>query len=194
MSGADRIRETQVSTDESSDRQARPLSFSGVVPRLALQAGLGPPRTECGVGALMPWAGRLWAVAYVSHKKETGVGTGLYEIDEDFRLTQRPESRVGTYTNRMVHFASSQLIIGPHVIDPDRNVRTIEPLVDVRLCSTMAHLEDPDNKVYMLGMEGEFFEMDVRSLEVRQLADLVAELQAPRPRYIHMKAGYCALG
>lgn len=175
-------------------RRANPFCVSGVIPRLALKAALGPPRTECGVGALMGWADRLWVVSYVSHKKESGVGTGLYEIDDNFHLTQRPESRVGTYTNRFVHLPSNQLIIGPHVIDADRNVRTIEPLADVRLCSTMYHLEDPDNKVYMLGMEGEFLEMDVHSLEVRQLADLTKELKSPRPRYIHLKAGYSALG
>jgi len=171
-----------------------PFCVSGVVPGLCLQAELGPPRSECGVGALMPWAGRLWAISYVSHKKESGVGTGLYEIDEDFRLTRRPESRVGTYTNRMVHLPSNQLIIGPHVIDADRKIRTIGGLVDVRLCSTMYHLQDPDNKVYMLGMEGEFFEVDLHSLRVLQLADLAKELRSPRPRYIHLKAGYSGLG
>ena len=181
-------------TQGASERSGRPFCVSGVIPRLAIQAGLGPPRSECGVGALMPWADRLWTVAYVSHKKETGVGTGLYEIDEDFTLTRRRESRVGTYTNRMVHFASSQLIVGPHLIDPDRNVRTVEPLANVRLCSTMRHLEDPEHMVYMLGMEGEFFEMDVHSLKVRQLADLTKELRSPRPRHIHLKAGYSALG
>ena len=176
------------------ERVTGPTNFGGVVPQVALRAGLGPPRTECGVGALMAYAGRLWAVAYVSHKSDTGVGTGLYEIDDDFRLVKRPESRVGTYTNRMVHLPSNLLIIGPHVIDPDHNVRTVESLVDVRLCSTMYHLEDPDNKVYMLGMEGEFFEMDLKTLAVRQLFDLVDELKIQRRRYIHLKAGHSALG
>jgi len=171
-----------------------PFCVSGVIPGLCLKAGIGPPRSECGVGALMGWADRLWAVSYVSHKKDSGVGTGLYEIDDGFRLTKRPESRVGTYTNRFVHYGSSQLIIGPHVIDAERNVRTVEPLVDVRLCSTMHHLHEPDRMVYMLGMEGEFFEMDVHTLAVRQLADLTKELRSPRPQYIHLKAGYCGLG
>ncbi len=179
---------------EGGKAAGRPVTVSGVVPALALRAELGPPRTECGVGALMPWAGRLWAVSYVSSKGRSGVGTGFYEIDDDFRLTRRPESRVGTYTNRMVHFPSNQLFIGPHVIDADRNVRTVEELIDVRLCSTMYHLEDPDNMVYMLGMEGEFFEMDVRTLEVRQLFDLGAVLESPRPPDVHFKAGYSALG
>ena len=169
-----------------------PPPVSGIFPHLCLKAGLGPPRTECGVGALFPWADRLWAVTYVSHKTQSGVGTGLYEIDESLNIVKRPESCVGTYTNRMAHWESNQLIIGPHVIDADRNIRTVTSLTDVRLCSTMRHLDDPANKVYMLGMEGEFFEMDVHTLETRQLFDLTEVLDIPR--YVHFKAGYSAFG
>jgi len=177
-----------------------PFQISGVVPHLALKAGLGPPRSECGVGALMAWADRLWAISYVSHKARTGVGTGLYEVDDAFRIVKRPESRVGTYANRFVHWGSNQLIIGPHLIDTERNVRTVDALAEVRLCASMAHLEDPERKVYMLGMEGEFFEMDVHTLEVEPLFDLAKELDLPSGRYgegrpvAHFKAGYTGFG
>jgi len=171
-----------------------PISYSGVIPSLALKAELGPPRTECGVGALMAWADRLWVVTYVSHKAASGVGTGLYEIDEHLQMTKRPESQVGTFTNRMVHWESNQLIIGPHVIDAQRNVRTIHSLLDVRLCSTMRHLHDPAHKVYMLGMEGEFYEMDVHTLDTRQIGDLTVELGVPNHEYAHFKAGYSQFG
>ena len=80
-----------------------PRSMSGVVPSLCLKAGLGPPRSECGVGALMAWTDRLWAVSYVSSLHDSGVDTGLYEIDEKLRITKRPESRTGVFTNRFVH-------------------------------------------------------------------------------------------
>jgi len=189
-----------VPSDEASTRGTGPFQIGGVIPHLTLKAELGPPRTECGVGALMPWAGRLWALSYVSHKAGTGLGTGLYEIDDSFSLVKRPESRVGTYANRFVHWESNQLIMGPHLIDAERNVRTVEPLVDVRLCGTMGHLEDPGNRVYMLGMEGEFFETDVRTLEVKQLFDLTRELDLPPGRYgkgrqtAHFKAGYTGFG
>ncbi len=172
----------------------RPMFVSGIAPHLCLGADLGPPRTECAPGALFPWADRLWAVTYVSHKSVSGVGTGLYEIEPDFRMTKRPESLVGTYTNRMVHFESNQLIIGPYAIDAARNVRTIEDLVDVRICSTMRHLTDPEDKVYMLGMEGEFFEMDVHTLKARQLCNLLDELDVPADHWPHFKAGYSAFG
>ncbi len=177
-----------------------PFSVSGVIPSLSVKAGLGPPRSECGVGALFAWANRLWVITYVSHKSSSGVGTGLYEIDENLRMVKRPESRTGTYTNRYVHWPSNQLIIGPHVIDDKCRVRTVESLTEIRLCATMEHLEDPENKVYLLGMEGEFFEMDVDTLETKQLFDLTRELPlAPgayrngRP-YVHFKAGYSGFG
>lgn len=181
---------------KKSNRPVRnpPLVISGVVPRCSMKAGLGPPRTECAAGALMPWAGKLWVISYVSSKAKSGVGTGLFEIDEDLNMAKRPESVVGTFTNRMVHFPSNQLIIGPHVIAADRKVRTIRSLLDVRICSTMHHLEDPAKKVYMLGMEGEFFEMDVHTLRTRRVADLIAELDLPRSHWPHFKAGYCAFG
>ncbi len=176
------------------DEHGRHLQAGGVMPHLALTADLGPPRSECGVGALMPWAGRLWLVTYVSHKEGSGTGTGLYEIAPGFRMTRRPESHPGTYTNRFVHWESNQLIIGPHVIDAECSVRTVERLLDVRICSTFRHLEAPAERVYVLGMEGEFFEMDVRTLEVEQIADLTEELGVPSYTRAHFKAGHAAFG
>ncbi len=170
------------------------LNVSGIFPHLALAAELGPPRTECGVGALMPWAGKLWVITYVSHKSASGAGTGLYEIDPGLNISQHPASRVGTYTNRFVHWESNQLIIGPHVIDADRNVRTVEELTEVRICSTIKHLTDPENMVYILGMEGEFYELNVHTLETRFLFDLVEELGVPDHEYAHFKAGYSNYG
>jgi len=168
--------------------------ISGIASNLNIGCELGPPRTECAPGALFGWADRLWSVAYVSHRAATGVGCGLYEITPDLEMIKRPESVVGTYANRMAHFESNQLFIGPYAIDERRNVRTIRDLIDVRLCATIRHLTDPENKVYMLGMEGEFFELDVKSLKARHLADLCRELEVPGDRWPHFKAGYSAFG
>ncbi len=109
-------------------------------------------------------------------------------------MGKRPESYVGTYANRFIHYPSDQLIIGPYVIDADRRVRTIRDRWEVRLCATMAHPKAPKHRVYMLGMEGEFFEMDARTLAVRQQADLCRELAIPKGRWPHFKAGYSAFG
>jgi hypothetical protein len=164
------------------------------VPSLCLKADLLPTRSECGVGGLVAWADRLWVVTYVSHRRGSGTGTGLYEIDEDLRMVKRPESAPGTYANRMIHYPSQQLFIGPHVIDAKRKVRTIRELVDVRLCGTMDHLTDCKNKVYMLGMEGEFCEVDVHTLRVKRLADLTQVLGTPGEGRVHFKTGYTAFG
>jgi len=170
------------------------VNASGIYPHLALTAELGPPRSECGVGAMMAWAGALWIVTYVSHKSASGVGTGLYSINERLEMTKHPASYVGTYTNRMAHWESNQLIIGPYVIDAQGNARTVEDLLEVRICSTMRHLKDQRNMVYMLGMEGEFYEMNVHSLETRLLADLTIELGVPDHKYAHFKAAYSNFG
>jgi hypothetical protein len=139
----------------------------------------------------MPWAGKLWLVSYVSHKTGSGSGTGLYEIDENLSMRKRPESVVGTYANRMIHSQSNQLIIGPHIIDVEGNVRTIEEIQEHRLTATMKHLSDSDNKVYFLTMEGLLLEVDVNTLHAEQLFDLNQELGIKKP---HFKGGHTGKG
>lgn len=161
--------------------------FSGVVPAFAQVADFGPPRSEVGVGCLMPWQGRLYVLNYVSHRRHSGTGTGLRVIHEDFRMERHPQAVDGTYANRFVHRESNQLIIGPHVVNTRHEVRTVSQLVDVRLCGTARHLVDPANMVYMLGMEGEVFELTLDTLETRQIFDLTAELGTPGEGKCHFK-------
>lgn len=163
--------------------------ISGVFPHLHVTADLLPRRSEAGIGALMPWADRLWFVTYPSNPG-SGSGTGLYQVDPDLNLTKRPESVVGTFANRLVHAESHQAIIGPHLIDVQGNVRTVEAVQHVRLTATMRHLHDPAHKVYFLGMEGEFFEVDVHSLRANELCDLKHELDLPAGMWPHFKGGH----
>lgn len=165
--------------------------ISGVIPSLAMTADHFP-RTEAGTGALMPWAGRLWVVTYVAHMAGTGSGTGLYEIDNNLNLKKHPASVVGTYANRLIHKPSMQLAIGPYLIDTLGNVRLIEEFKEHRLAATMTHLTDPANKLYYLAMEGEFFEVDVHTLEVTQLFQLMDELKEPKGSKPHFKSGFTA--
>lgn len=60
-----------------------PLEVNGIFPSLAVTASSGPNRTECGIGALMPWADKLYMVTYLAGPGQ-GNGTGLYAIDENF--------------------------------------------------------------------------------------------------------------
>jgi hypothetical protein len=170
------------------------VNISGVFPHLGLKAGHRPARSETGIGALMPWADRLWLVTYVCHKTGSGSGTGLFSLGDDLQMAKHPASVVGTYANRMIHHASSQCIIGPHIIDAEGQVRTFDALVNTRLAATCAHLTDPEHKVYFLGMEGEFCEADVNTLAVTPLADLLKELAVGEHCRPHFKAAYSAHG
>lgn len=175
------------------------LNIAGVFPHLGVKADHLPRRSETGIGALMPWAGKLWFVTYVSHKKGSGAGTGLFSIDDGLSIRKHPESVVGTYANRMIHAATNQLVIGPHLIDVEGNVRTVRELADVRITATAKHLFDPENMVYMLGMEGELYELDVKTLEARFVADLTKELamsERGEEHYAqpHFKAAFCGHG
>jgi hypothetical protein len=166
--------------------------IGGVFPHLAVTAE-HIPRSETGIGALMPWADRLWFITYPSNPG-TGKGMGLFTIDENMCLTKHPESVVGTYANRIIHTATNQLLIGPHVIDIEGRVRTIEPLVPHRLTATMTHLETPENKVYYLTMEALFFEVDLNTLKVKLLFDLTQELGLQDVEHLHFKDAYTGHG
>ena len=131
---------------EPPSTRDRPIQVDGVFPELTVMApGVGST-SETGIGALIPWADRLWAIGYVAHVK--GRGIGLYEIGPDMAMRLRPESVTGTFANRLVHWDSGQAFIGPHAIDAEGNVRTIEALKAHRLTATMRHLEDPEGMVY----------------------------------------------
>ncbi|GGH80529.1 hypothetical protein JOD43_002401 [Pullulanibacillus pueri] len=165
-------------------------NIGGVVPHLTAVADIEGPRTETGIGAVMPWAKKLWFITYVAHTSSSGNGTGLFEVNEHFEIRKHPESVVGTYANRMIHSESSQLMIGPHLINTKGNVRTITELIDHRLTACMPHLTDSQNMVYVLTMEGLLFEVNVYSLKVTRLFNLLEELGVSEDCYPHFKGGW----
>ncbi len=169
-------------------------SFSGVIPHLAQIADFGPPRSECGIGCLMPWQGKLYVLNYVSHRRRSGTGTGLRVIEPDFSMTHHPAAVDGTYAGRMIHWESHQLLIGPHLIDTQHQVRTVAELVDVRIAGIARHLQEPARLVYVLGMEGELLELDVHTLACRQVADLQRELGTEGEGHVHFKDCFAAPG
>jgi hypothetical protein len=170
----------------------QPLVASHIFPHMTVIApGVGS-NSETGIGALIPWADRLWAVGYVAHIQ--GNGIGLYEIGPDLSFKLHPSSVTGTFANRLVHWESNQVFIGPHAIDEKGNVRTIESLKKLRLTATARHLTDPANKVYFLTMEGLLFDCDVHTLETHQLANLNIELKIPKGAQPHYKSAFTAQG
>lgn len=139
--------------------------FSGIYPHLAYYNEEG----ECGTGAVVPWADRLWVVTYGPHLP-FGSSDKLYEITPDLQQIVRPESIGGTPANRKIHKESGQLFIGPYAIDKEANVRTISyETMPGRHTGIARHLTDPENKIYYATMEEGFYEVDVHSLEVIEL-------------------------
>ncbi len=53
-------------------------SISGIFPSLAYYNNEG----ECGTGAIVPWAGKLWVISYGPHLP-FGSSDKLYEISTD---------------------------------------------------------------------------------------------------------------
>ncbi|MDO5309475.1 MAG: hypothetical protein Q4G03_08285, partial [Planctomycetia bacterium] len=170
-----------------------PRQFSGIYPSLAYFNN----ENECGTGAVVPWADRLWVVTYGPHCPGDS-SDRLYEIDSALNRIVRPESVGGTNANRLIHRESQQLFIGNHAIDAQGNVRTIpHDAMYGRLTATARHLTDPENKVYMLTMEEGLYEVDVHTLEP---IEIFKDSNRPRaaqddllPGY-HGKGGYTAQG
>lgn len=138
---------------------------SGIYPHLAYYNEEG----ECGTGAVVPWADRLWVITYGPHLP-FGSSDKLYEITSDRKQIVRPESIGGTPANRMIHKESNQLFIGPYAIDNQRNVRVI-PYENMpgRHTGNARHLLDPAGKIYYGTMEEGFYEVDVNSLKPNML-------------------------
>ena len=154
---------------------AAPAEWSGIYPSLAYFNNEG----ECGTGAVVPWADRLWVITYAPHQP-FGSSDKLYEITPDLELVVRPESVGGTPANRLIHRESNQLIIGPYFIDAERKVRVIPPkLMPGRLTGNARHLTDPANKVYFATMEDGLYEVDVRTLAVKGLIKEI--MNKPKP-------------
>jgi hypothetical protein len=124
---------------------------------------------ECGTGAVVPWANRLWAVTYAPHMP-SGSSDKLYEITPDLQQIIRPESIGGTPANRMIHNESQQLFIGPYAINAQGDVRVI-PYSKMfgRPTGNARHLTNPANKIYYATMEEGFYEVDVHTLDVTEL-------------------------
>ncbi len=151
---------------------------------------------ECGTGAVVPWANKLWVVTYGPHLPK-GSSDKLYEIDDSLQVNVRPESIGGTPANRMIHRESQQLFIGPYAIDAQAKVRVI-PYTKMygRHTGTARHLFDPEHQVYYGTMEEGIYEVDVRDLSLRELwtdEQLPAGKHADLPGY-HGKGLYTAQG
>jgi hypothetical protein len=140
-------------------------NISGIYPHLAMFN----QEDECGTGAVVPWAGRLWAITYAPHKPQ-GSTDKLYEITPALEQIIRPESIGGTPANRLIHRESEQLFIGPYAIGNNGEVRVI-PYTNMfgRPTGTTRHLFQPQSTVVYATMEEGFYDVDTASLAVTEL-------------------------
>ncbi len=68
----------------------------------------------------------------------------LYEITPDLAQKIFHGSVGGTPANRMIHRESNQLLIGPYMIDAEKQIRVIPPSAMFgRLTGNARHLTDP---------------------------------------------------
>ncbi len=159
--------------------QTKPLKVSGVYPHLATfneswtlpgsKKKAGGDGGENGIGAITPWAGKLWMVTYSPHLPH-GSSDKLYSVDKDLKVTIHPESIGGTPANRMIHRESNQLITSNYFIDAKGKVRVIPfTVMPGRMTATARHLTDPANMVYFYDMEGMLYETNVHTLAVKKL-------------------------
>ncbi len=141
------------------------VQVSGIYPHLAYYNQEG----ECGTGAVVPWAGKLWVVTYGPHFPQ-GSSDKLYAVSPELEVSVFEESIGGTPANRMIHRESNQLFIGPYAIAADGRVRVI-PYSNMpgRHTGNARHLTDPAGKIYYGTMEEGFYEVDVQSLDVNML-------------------------
>ncbi|MBA2113652.1 hypothetical protein [Bremerella alba] len=143
----------------------KPRSISGIYPHLAYWNDHG----ECGTGAVVPWADKLWVITYGPHYPK-GSSDQLYSITPDLQIEAFAGSVGGTPANRMIHKESNQLLIGPYVIDAKANIRVITPdAMPGRLTGNARHLFDPAGKAYYATMEEGVYEVDMETLDVTEL-------------------------
>ena len=182
--------------DQPPPKPRTDLFISGVYPHLTTYgiysqngAHFKSGHNECGIGAVVPWSGKLWMVNYAPHMPK-GSEHKLYSIDRDPSrpLTIHPESVGGTPAGRMIHKESNQLLIAHYAIDAAGKVRVIQPAdMPIRVTAIARHLTDPANKVYYVDMEGSIWEANVHTLEVKRL------FKKPVPGW-HGKGGYTSQG
>jgi hypothetical protein len=141
------------------------VNISGVYPHLAVFS----PEGEIGIGAVMPWADRLWFVTYPPHKA-AGSSDKLWMVDSNLTLSAYAESVGCTDANRLVHRETQQLNIGHYLIASNGAVNVLPVgTLKGRLTASARHLTDPANKIYIATMEEGLYEVDVGTRAVTEL-------------------------
>lgn len=139
--------------------------------------------SEHGIGAIIPWADRLYYSTYLATYND-GAGSRVGYIDKNFNDHVVLQTN-GIHTARFIHTATNQLLIGPCVIGVDGTLNhTIANLVGVRLSGFAKHIVSPDTMVYAMTMEGKLYEFDVTTgADATLLIDVKATLSQTKVHY-----------
>lgn len=142
---------------------------------------------ECGIGAIVEWAGKLYMINYAAHQP-AGSEHKLYILDKNLNMEIFSGSVGGTPAGRMIHRESNQLFMGHYAIDAKGNTRVIDiKKMPGRVTAIARHLTAPKDKIYYYMMEGELWEVDVNTLEPTML------YENPLPGW-HGKGAYTSQG
>lgn len=142
-----------------------PPSYGGRYPHLVVSNDQG----ECGIGAVVPWAGKLWLITYAPHRP-LGSDDGLYEVDLNLKMVRRAESVGGTPAARLIHRETNTLALGPYLIDASGKVTAIPPPeMEGRISAHARHLTDPARKIFVYDMEGLLYELDIPTRKATRL-------------------------
>lgn len=184
------------SVDPSSGATAAmPFNVNGIFPALTSRNDMSTSlkMSEIGTGALMPWGDALYGIDYLRNPG-SGSGAALWRVHANM-TRENLAFHTSTFANRMIHRGTNSIVIGPYVIDAAGQVRVFEQLLTIRIGGMSEHLISPDTKAYMVGMEGQFWEVDLVNMTATQLFDLCDALHmCARGEQQHFKAAFTRFG
>jgi len=133
--------------------------FSGIYPHLSVA---GIHQSENGIGAVVPWAGRLYFITYLAGMDVDGAQR-LFEVDDQLKLTPLGEPFYGgSIACRLIHEPTGQLIIGPYLLDRQGRLRQIlvSKVMPMHLSAVTRHPTERD-QVYFFGLAQERSAVDI---------------------------------
>lgn len=142
---------------------------------------LANEHTESGVGALLPWANRLYFSTYLAMAND-GAGTYVGYLDRNF-VEHTVLRTDGIHTGRMIHRETNQALIGPCVIEKNGAVHIVSSLVSERVSGYARHIVSPTTKVYALTMEGKLYEVDLTTYTATLIINIKTTLSQTRVHY-----------
>ena len=139
--------------------------------------------SECGVGALIPWADRLYYSTYLAMPGD-GAGTKIGYIDRNY-ADHTVLQTDAIHTGRFIHWETEQLCIGCVAVEKDGTAHTISDLLNVRVSGFAVHLSTPTTHVYALSMEGKLYSVNLTTYTATEIINIKTTLSQT---YVHYKA------